>query len=309
MEKVKALFRKINEKLAYQVSICIVLMLLVFSAYFFLARKIDRMIEVHENDYTWVYQVDSAEQQGKKLVLQGWAFKLKQDAQEETYEIVFQDVNTQKRHFFDMEYSERKDVNEYFLCEYDYSKSGFTATIPLRKLDMTDGIYEVLLRPKDVRKAFPTGMYFADGEIQYADPREFVAPEVSGTDLEDVVNDGVLRVYRPDYGTYVYQYEGELYWIVERGYNFDENDYWYVQYQMNTTQVDKLPEVRLENNWFWSNIGFVFTTKEAGALNTDKYRVAKCAVPTDYSVTDIWTGNYVDGWIWKEYFLPWYEGL
>ncbi len=304
METEKGIFKKINEKLAYQVVVCIGVMGLIFGIYSLLLQKIDHEITIYENDYTWVYQLDSAEQQGKKLVLQGWAFKLKQDAQEKTYEIVFQDVNTQEQHFFDMEYNTRKDVNDYFLCEYDYSKSGFTATIPLRKLDMTDGIYEVLLRPKDVRKAFSTGMYFADGEIQYADPREFVAPEVSGTDLEDVVNDGVLRVYRPDYGTYVYQYKGELYWIVERGYNFDENDYWYVQYQMNTTQIDKLPEERLENNWFWSNIGFVFTDDE---LNTDKYRVTKCEIPKEYSVTDVWTGNHVTDWIWMERFFTYYN--
>ena len=80
-----------------------------------------------------------------------------------------------------------------------------------------------------------------------------------------------------------------------------------VEFQMDTTQIEKLPEERLKNNWFWSNIGFWFKTKELTDWDTGKYRVTKCALPTDYSITRIWTGNYIDGWIWIQYFRPFYD--
>lgn len=206
-----------------------------------------------------------------------------------------------------MEYTEREDVNEYFLCEHDYWKSGFEAAFKTGKLDLQDGNYEVLLRVNGGKKAYQTGNYLAKGQLVYTNPIEFKALDVAGTDLEKLVEQGVLRVYRPDYGMYVYQYEGELYWIAEPGYGFNEDGNTCVQYQLDTTQVEKLPEGRLNNQWYWDNIGFWFCSKELSGWNTGKYRVAKERIPTEYSITKIWTGNYIDGWIWRQDFRPYYQ--
>lgn len=139
----------------------------------------------------------------------------------------------------------------------------------------------------------------------YANPSEYQALEVEGTDLEEIVNQGVLRVYRPDYGMYVYQYKNTLYWIAEPDYGFVDSDT-YVQYQLNTTQIERLPKIRLENEWYWDNIGFWFSEYEMKEMNTGKYRVAKKEIPREYSIRGIWTGNNIDGWIWREDFLPYY---
>lgn len=209
----------------------------------------------------------------------------------------------------------REDVNEYFLCEYDYTQSGFTAVLSEKKLK--DGVYEILLRPEGRKKAYSTNVYYDDGKMTFANPEEFVPLNVAGTDLETVVENGVLRVYRPDFGMYVYQYEGELYWIAENWYDFVE-DNTYIQYQMDTTQVENLPKDRLDHGWYWSNIGFYFKTKELTEWNTGNYCVAKSALPTEYSITKIYTGNHTDGipeayksnytpgWIWLNLFRPWY---
>ena len=140
----------------------------------------------------------------------------------------------------------------------------------------------------------------------YTNPKEYVPLEVAGTDLEEIVENGVLRVYRPDYGMYVYQYEGELYWIAEPEYGFVEGDT-VVECQLDTTQIARLPQHRLENQWYWDNIGFQFRSNECIALNTGKYRVTKKALPKEYSITKIWTGNYINNWIWLSYFRPYYK--
>ena len=171
---------------------------------------------------------------------------------------------------------------------------------------MENQVYEVLLRPDGKKKAYSIGVYYANGEMVFVNPKDFVKLNVEGTDLEKVIEEGVLRVYQPDYGMYVYQYESELYWIAEEWYGFIDNDT-YIQFQMDTTQIDKLPKDRIENSWFWSNIGFYFQSKELKDWNTENYRVAKCALPTEYSITKIWTGNHKNGWIWKNDFRPWYE--
>lgn len=291
----------------WQALICVGLVIAIWVFYLFAMSRIHRQIELYTDDFSWVYQIESVETEGKKLLLRGFAFQLKQDAVGKNFEIILQDVSTGKNIFSKMKCGEREDVNRYFLCEYDYLQSGFEAAFKTGKLDLENRNYEVLLRPIGGKKAYQTGIYLAKGQLVYTNPTEFKKLDVAGTDLEEVVEQGVLRVYRPDYGMYVYQYEREFYWIAELGYGFNEKGDTYVQYQLDTTQIMKLPEERLSHQWYWDNIGFWFCSKELSEWNTGKYRVTKEKIPAEYSVTRIETGNYKDGWIWHQYFRPYYR--
>lgn len=290
--------------------VCVGLLVLIWGWYFLAAHSIEtkkhHQIILYDDDFSWVYQVDAANTEGKSLVISGFAFKLDEDATEGAFEIVLEDIETGARVFPKMEYTKREDVNAYFLCEYDYAPSGFLATVREEKLALDEKNYEVLLRVAGEHTAYQTGIYLSKGELVYANPTEFVPLEVAGTALEEVVENGVLRVYRPDYGMYVYQYDGELYWIAEPGYGFVDEDT-YVQYQLYTTQVANLPEIRLKNEWYWDNIGFQFTTNELKGQNFGIYRVTKKSLPEEYAITRICTGNYIDEWIWRKDFRPWYE--
>ena len=259
------------------------------------------------DDYTHVFQTDSLEQKNEKLVLTGFVFELEKDSAEHDFEIILYDYNNDKEYYMNVKDTIREDVNEYFLCGYDYSKSGFVASLGLKRLDLESINYEVLIRPHGVKKAYKTGTYISKGELMYAKPEDFTAPDVEGTGLEDIVKDGVLRVYRPDVGMYVYQYEGSLYWIADDTYEFEEDESTYVQYHLYTTQTDKLPQHRLDNEWYWDNIGFNFEANEVTDIDAGRYRVTKSALPTEYSITKTVTGYYVSGWKWKQYFRPWYE--
>ena len=205
-----------------------------------------------------------------------------------------------------MEYREREDVNNYFFCEYDYTNFGF-ATIKTKKMDFEKNNYEVLLLPKDSRKPYQFATYLSDGQLMYANPNEYMSLEVTGTDLEEIVKNGVLRVYRPDIGVYIYQYKGSLFWIINSSYPFEENDNSIMEYQIDTTQKEKLPQYRIENGWLWDNIGFIFENNEIKDMYCGKYRVAKADLPTEYSLLKIWTGYYNEAWIWMSEFRPRYD--
>lgn len=303
--KIGRIFRKIERSPKYQWIVFSVLMSVILIGYCLAKIRLDKQFQIVEDDFSWVCQVDKIEEQNGKVVLSGFAFQLEKDADEKMFDILLYDIKTGKGYYPNMKYSDRKDVNDYFLCEYDYTKSGFTATISSKKLDLEHGVYEVLLRPEGRQESYSLGIYYVNGEMYFTNPNKFVPLDVAGTDLEKIVENGVLRVYRPDYGMYVYQYEEELYWIAEEWYGFVDNDT-YVQFQMNTTQINNLPEDRLANNHFWSNIGFLFQSKELTDWNTGKYRVTKCSLPKEYSITHIWTGNYINEWIWQSDFRPWY---
>lgn len=288
------------------IAVCVGLLALIWGGYFLIKEyKIGRILEVKADDFSWVYQVDAVEIEEGTLLLKGFAFQLGVDAEKNNCEIVLQELETGKRYFLKMSYLERQDVNAYFLCEYEYLQSGFVAEIKEKRLDLVEKSYEVLLRVTGERTTYQTGTYLSKGKLVYTNPTEFEPLEVAGTALEEVVENGILRVYRPDYGMYVYQYGGDLYWIAEPEYGFADGDT-YVQYQLETTQKENLPKVRLENQWDWDNIGFWFMTNEMTGQDFGNYRVAKKALPVEYAITKIWTGNYIDGWIWRQNFRPWY---
>ncbi len=297
-----------SKKIIIQALICVGLICVIWAGYFLAMHfGAERGLDIKEDNFSWVYQVDSVKTEGQDFVLRGFAFKLGEDAAEGGFEIVLRDIESGKKTFSKMEYFERKDVNEYFLCEYDYMQSGFSATIALKKLDLEKRGYEVLLREKGKQQTYQTGVYVSGGELVYANPLNYVPLDVEGTGLEEVVNEGILRVYRPDYGVYIYQYEGDLYWIVEKTYNFDNSGDMYMEYQLATTQIDRLPEYRLKNKWYWDNVGFMFADKEVEELETEKYRVSRKGLPTEYSIEKIWTGENNGEWIWTQTFRPYYR--
>ena len=282
-------------------------MFIVFILYFSIKNQIN-ISDIKKNDFFGVCcQVDLVKEDEENIVLSGFAFQLKQDAKKGMFKLILSDIETGEMYYPKMDYNSRKDVNDYFLCEYDYTESGFIAKISLKKINTVNKIYELLLQPIG-KKAYALGIYYTNGEIYCTNPKEFVPLDVEGTDLEKIIKQGVLLVYRPDYGMYVYQYEGDLYWIADENYYFEEDNTTYIQYQLWTTQIENLPQYRQENNWFFDNIGFYFEEKELQDMNTGNYRVAKKELPTKYSIHRIETGYYVDGkWIWQNHFLPYFE--
>lgn len=194
----------------------------------------------------------------------------------------------------------RNDVNQYFLCKRDYTYVGFQAI--LEDVDPCEE-YEIVLNfggTLDVE----TSIYVTGDRIHYIKDKELQEPEGI-----DIVENGTLRVYRPDYHCWVYQYEGALYWIADSEFLFEDDGSTYIQYQLWTTQTERLPEKRQENNWLWDNIGGNFEDYEING-EFGRYRVMKRELPKEYSIISIETGYFKDGkWVWHSFFRPVYEDL
>lgn len=284
--------------------ICVGLLCIIWGGYFLVKKYgADRTLKICDSDLSWVCQVDSTEIQNDKFVLNGFAFKLDVDATKEAYDIVLHDIDMGKNYFPKMEYCIRDDVDDYFQCEYNYEESGFRVSVDVEKV--VGKTIEILLKVVGEQRTYRTGTYLFNGKLMHVNPKEYQSLEVQDTDLEEIVDKGILRVYRPDLGMYVYQYEGALYWIVEADYGFVDGDT-YVKYELETTQIERLPKYCAENGWTWDNLGFEFSECEMKGMNTGKYRVAKKEIPTEYSIRKIRTAKYIDNWVWVE-FLPFYQ--
>ena len=264
---------------------------------------------ISEIERSLAFQLDSAEISNDRLTLTGFCFPYEQDSHnplDKDLQIILRPTSGGRKLKTNTESQiEREDVNSYFLCEYNYLYSGFRATVPCAEINSKEE-YEILVS-FDLSNCISTETYITGTNIHYYPESEFTPPQPTTDGLfMDIVNKGILRAYRPDYHCWAYQYQGNLYWIADEDFNFEEDGTTYIQYHLYTTQKDNLPAHRLEHHWYWDNIGDYFEEHEiTDELNCVPYRVSVRSIPTEYSITCITTGYHKDGrWIWRSSFRP-----
>ena len=253
-----------------------------------------RRVEVDSSSKSYCFQVDDALFENGLTKLIGFAFLYDHTGMD--YSFVLKDENGTKIEL-EKERVARVDVNKYFYNNYDNNASGFLASAETSAEE-----YEVLIK-WPLAGLISTGVFVSPSGVHYQPEKEIVTP----TGFADFITHGTPRVYRPDYHCWVYQYQGSLYWVVDQDFYFEDDGSTKIQYQLWTTQTDKLPKKRLTNGHLWDNIGGYFENYEIEG-DWNGYRVMKRELPTEYPITSIVTGYYKDGkWVWKEYFRPYYE--
>ena len=275
---------------------CVVLLCIIISAGLIIER--DRIItQTDESPRAFFFQLEQVECSGLTVTMTGFAFRIERPAV--PVHIYLRETATGKIHFLSTTQCNRFDVNEYFSCEFDYTNTGFCAIGEIQP-----GVeYELLVRfPFTI--LFSTGVYLNGSDFHYIPEQYFQEPTDRGDELDSIIKSGTLLVYRPDYHCWVYQLGNCLYWIVDEGFNFEDDGTTYIQYQLWTTQTERLPEERLANNWLWDNIGGNFEDFELTG-DFGNYRVCCRELPAEYAVIAIVTGYYKNGeWIWQNYFRP-----
>ena len=193
----------------------------------------------------------------------------------------------------------RGDVDRYFQSGRDYSGSGFAASG--RGISREEE-YEIILDYGFLR-SIPTGVYLTGTDIHFVPQAGFKPLETRGTDLEDIVNNGFLRVYDPEHHIYVYLYDGSLYWIAEEGFCFVQDRITRLELMLWTTETEKLSErsQALGRQYDLTNVFFEMCELNG---NFGQYRVCAKELPKSYAITSIKTGSYANGWIWQASFWP-----
>ncbi len=278
------------------------------------------------NSNEFAYQVEDVRIENQQLIVEGWFFELKsvqnvpKDIEEKkNLGIILYDLNTEeisnvegpsrkvKGMAFSVERKKRLDINDYFKCEYDYSDCGFIAKLDVSGLDIEKGQYQIVFKPDEYGiDGIQTDAFIENGKLSFVNPKEKFHLEIGDTELEDIISNGYCIMTCPEYHICVYQYEKKLYWIVEEGFEFEESGKTAIQYQLDTTQFDKLPEKSRLSGQYYGNNSFVFEEYEiTNSINCGQYRVAVVDIPQEYAVTRFVTGARSNGkWIWIKYFRP-----
>lgn len=287
-------------------------------------RKKMSFVPVVDSD-SFAYQIESIAIEDKKLVVKGWFFELKKVRNTPKnvndgantgivlYDLKYEDENNKNPEnprngiALHVEYIDRNDVNKYFSCEYNYSHCGFIARTDVSNINLTDGKYQIIIKPDTSdTKGITSNAYINMGKLQYVDPRQEINLDFTDPELNKIVNEGVCLASCPENNVYIYQYEWKIFWIADKGFAFDDNEKTTIQFQAFTTQFDKLPSHRLLNGW--DNIGDTFENNEVRfEENSGDYRISSRDIPRDYSIVSLLTGQNIAGqWLWKEILRPVY---
>lgn len=282
---------------------CVVCFILINKA---IANIRENRVTVIDDNENVCYQIEDAICEDGDLIISGWFFELEsimnkprnidKEAELSVFlmEVSDNQNDTENTFILSTEKEEREDVNQYFKCEYDYRNTGFKAHISLSDIDLQK-TYKILIK-NDVDKdeAIETDSIIECGKLLTAETLKGIPQDINGTILEDIVTNGRCLVSRPENHCFVYQKEQVIYWIAEDGFYFEPDGQTHLQYQMGTTQFDRLPKDRIDNGWFWGNEGACFEEYEIEDKTLNgKYRVCARELPNQYSlpIKQIWMGN------------------
>lgn len=298
---------KFKENKKMQLLFCVLSVALIWGVYAVMipfvkkeAKREKALAMEIEFDSNVLVGIDDVQENNGKLFFSGWALRVNSEITD--IKVVLQESVGTKSHVIETTVSENESMKkyiEYLELEGNYSQGGFTAEMKTSRAKK-NVCYEVLLylnytgHTEKIGKEMKvtTAKYLYNGELFDYNPTDFVKPAFLDEQMSDVVTDGKLCYYSKINGCWMYWYEDDLYWILDKKVkqNGDENPHMF--FQINTSKSEKLPDYRIQ--YGFDNKDFYFQSNELHIDEDNDYRVASVSLQVDYPITYISTGHYTD---------------
>lgn len=328
MEKVRQFFRELNEKRSYQVVFFVVSICAVLGMYAGIHARI-AFQKSHKftivEDKNLLQCIEDVCTDEETVRVSGWSLYKNADTHKTKCQLFLRNINdVEDVIWLDTEKVARNNIDEYFDCEYDYSLSGFEASIASKKLNLEEKDYEIFIKLTYIKSnasmlqkkkrsidveyetTVSTKRYIIDGKlaVSYGD-KENDPINIASEIMNEVLERGQQLAYNKAGDIYIYQCQDKIYWIAGQNAYFEDDGTTRIQLSYETTRPDKLPKDRVENNWDWDNASFVFEHAEITDDLCGPYRIAVQELPQNYPVTCIGTGYYFNSkLVWEEYLIP-----
>ena len=263
-------------------------------------------IKLGKNNTSAAWQIELAEINNNVVHIVGWSFFSGRDLSEVEHlpnlrVLLAETDNYDNIKYYTADYGiERPDVNEYYHDDVCYTYCGFDIEIDIGNINKDNKEFEIFIQP-DERKPdlIRPCLYISNGDLTIGDN----SLDVSDTDLEKIVRNGILRVCRSDIGVYVYQYDWKFYFIFDGKYPFE--DWNHIGNNVYTNHSELLPEDR--KKYMFASLDFNLSSCEiTESMDAGQYRVCVFDIPKDYPITHMEIGQWksLAGWGWLSSICP-----
>ena len=290
--------------------LCAVVIVIAFGVNQKINLDRSRTYEVSDNVYSILKMITKAEINGNQLEISGWAFDKEIYNESSTCEVILQDKETGEALWPKMvEEPKVIEIVDGYTEGRDYSGASFEGSLKINKLDESS-VYEILIRyttdfidengnEQKYVKTITTDRFLYQGQMSEYNPKMFIVPEVVGTDLEKVIQEGTLCYFSQD-GMYIYKHNNSIYYIADLNFPFAENSLTEIPLHIFPVDKEKLSSEFKDAGF--ENRDIMFENYELSG-QFGKYRVAVRELPEDYAIAYIKTGLFssVDSaWVWKK---------
>lgn len=265
---------------------------------------------VSEPVYTILKEVTSIGEENGSLTLTGWGFDTNIYNENSRCELILQDTETGEALWPKMEKNPAPvQIAERYTDGEDYSGASFEGSLKKNKMD-PDSVYEILIRyttdyvdengtGQQYVRTVTTDEFLYQGQMTEYNPKTFVAPEISGTELEKAIKEGKF-CYLSEDGMYIYEYNNVIYYIADSKFKFSENGLTELPLHIFPVNKKALDEKYADAGF--ENRDIMFENYEISG-DFGEYRVAVRELPNNYAIAYIATGLYdseENKWVWRK---------
>lgn len=303
---------KLKENRKIQMLFCVLSVVLIWGIYAVMVKWIRWDVEKDNAITAWtefdsniLAEIDEVQENNGKLKFLGWALRV--DSEIKDVKIVLQETAGTESQVIETTVAENNNLKQYIKyleLEENYSNGGFLAEVKESKLKKKS-CYELLLylnyeeeitkedgsveHAGKVKKV-TTAQYLYDGKIYNYNPKEFIEPEFIEKSMQRVIQEGRVCAYNPEKRAWVYLYEENLYWILDKTVEVNCKEPKKVYLHLYSTDIKKLPENR--QVYLFDNLDFYFKDFQFLPEEESLYCVAKAELNVKYPVTYVRTGLY-----------------
>ena len=298
----KKSFKKLEENKNIQIKFCVIsiaVLVVLYVPLFFMVSK-----HTHENqiitksisfEESILANVEEVSLDKGRVNISGWAIK-------DNAEIVDATVVLEAENVSPILLSTKLENGGSVESQIKYFEMGdategvnFTASVDSTKLRQ-DISYTVLLNIKyrieeeeNEQKISTLSFVFNNEKYNYK-PEKYTAPVFQDEHMREVVEKSQILLQSMENGTWVYLYNGSMYWVFDTAYEWNRKEDVYIFLHMSTFAKNKLPQERMQ--YGFDNKDFFLRDKELFLENENRYRVARVEIETDYPIAYLSTGHY-----------------
>lgn len=265
-----------------------VISFLILKEYKIREKNVSRVSEV-------LTVVEDVEIVNDELILSGWITKF--GASNREIVVILREEDTSEN--IKLSTKEKTLKNTKVLdAGGDKDKGGFVASVPIKQLN-EESCYEILVYLSYEEAGnfsvvnnvkVRSGFYLYKGEIYQYDPRNITTPVIEDDELLQVITEGILRAYDATEKIWIYEYQNQLYYIVDFGKGHLSENHTNFSVMFYTWQKDLLSEEG--KAYGFDHKGYYAEESRYVKDGILPYQVAVVPIDEQYQVTNIATGLY-----------------